>query len=207
MIDLDQLQPTRAVLLELRQELEQTIQGHAILERKRETLLRELWNLVSEVKHNEKEIRSCFARAYQVQREARLLMGATAMDFAALAPAANTESSVDIRAVMGVPLPLVRLQVTPLPFPYSPVGINPIFDELRNRWIEVGRKLATWTEMSGSAWRIATELERTQRRVRALETLLIPKYRAAIERIQALLDEQERDSFMRAKRAKEQRER
>jgi len=204
MIEPDQLPPTRAVLLDLRRELEQAVQGHDILERKRETLLRELWNLFGEVKHTEREVRERFARAYQVQREARLAMGIDAMRFAALAPAAETEYAVEARSVMGVALPLVTMRVEPLPFPYSPAGIRAIFDALRNRWIEVGQILGSWTEISGSVWRVAAELERTQRRVNALENLLIPKYRAAIQRIQMMLDEQEREGFLRTKRVKEQ---
>ncbi|MGA2713442.1 MAG: V-type ATP synthase subunit D [Bryobacteraceae bacterium] len=205
MIDPDQLPPTRAVLLDLRRELDQAVQGHAILERKRETLLRELWDLFSEVKHTEREVRERFALAYQVQREARLVMGMDAMRFAGLAPAAETEYAVEVRSVMGVSLPLVTMRVEPLPFPYSPAGIAAVFDELRTRWIEVGRILGSWTEISGSVWRVAAELEQTQRRVNALENLLIPKYQSAIQRIQVILDEQERESFMRTKRVKEQR--
>jgi V/A-type H+/Na+-transporting ATPase subunit D len=207
MIDPDQLPPTRTVLLDLRRELDQAIQGHAILEQKRETLLRELWGLFSEVKHTEREVRERFALAYKVQREARVTMGMDAMRFAALAPAANTEYAIETRSIMGVALPLVKMQVTPLPFPYSPAGISGIFDELRTRWVEVGQILGSWTEITGSVWRVAAELERTQRRVRVLENLLIPKYQAAIQRIQAILEEQERDSFMRTKRVKEKRER
>ena len=206
MIDPDQLPPTRTVLLDLRRELEQAIQGHAILERKRETLLRELWDLFSEVKHTEAEVHDRFAQAYRVEREARLIMGTDAMRFAALAPAATTEYSVSVRSVMGVSLPVVSLRVTPLPFPYSPAGVSAIFDELRARWVEVGQILGSWTELTGSVWRVAAELEKTQRRVKALENLLIPKYQAAIRRMQALLEEQERDSFLRTKRVKEQRE-
>ena len=206
MIDPDQLPPTRAVLLVLRRELDQAVQGHAILERKRETLLRELWDLFSEVKHTERDVRERFALAYKVQREARLAMGMDAMRFAALAPAAETEYSVEVRSVMGVSLPLVNMRVEPLPFPYSPAGISAVFDELRTRWIEAGQILGSWTEISSSVWRVAAELERAQRRVNALENLLIPKYQVSIQRVQVVLDEQERESFMRTKRVKEQRE-
>src|SRR6516162_4994745 len=126
MMNPDQLPPTRATLLELRRELDQAIQGHAILERKRETLLRELWDLFSEVKHTERDVRERFERAYTVQREARLLMGMDAMRFAALAPAAKTEYSVEVRSLMGVSLPLVTMRVEALAFPYSPAGIHAI---------------------------------------------------------------------------------
>lgn len=205
MTDPDRLPPTRAVLLDLRRDLDQAVQGHSILERKRETLLRELWDLFSDVKHTEREVRERFAVAYRVQREARLVMGMDAMRFAGLAPAAATEYAVEVRSVMGVSLPLVTMRVEPLPFPYSPGGIAPVFDELRTRWIEVGRILGSWTEISGSVWKVAAELEQTQRRVNALENLLIPKYQSAIQRIQVILDEQERESFMRTKRVKQQR--
>ena len=190
MIDPDRLPPTRSVLLDLRRELEQAVQGHAILEQKRETLLRELWNLFSEVKHTQREVRERFAAAYEVQREARLVMGMDAMRFAGLAPAAATEYSLEVRSVMGVLLPLVNMHVDPLPFPYSPAGISAVFDELRTRWIEVGKMLGPWAEMIGSIWKVAAELEQTERRVNALESLLIPSYQATIKRIEVTLEEQ-----------------
>jgi V/A-type H+-transporting ATPase subunit D len=207
MIDADQLPPTRTVLLDLRRELNHAVQGHAILERKRETLSRKLWDLLSEVKDTEREVRERFAAAYKVQREARLVMGIEAMRFAGLAPAATTEYSIEVSSVMGVSLPLVTIRVNPLPFPYSPAGISVVFDELRIKWIEVGKILGSWSGINGSVWRVVSELGRTQRRVKALEHLLIPKHQAAIQRIQAILDEQERESFMRSKRVKKQRER
>jgi V/A-type H+-transporting ATPase subunit D len=203
MTDLDQLPATRTTLLTLRSELDQARQGHAILERKREALLRELRNLLREVKHAEHDVREQFGLAYKVQREARVTMGRDAMRFAGLAPAARTDYSVDVRTVMGVALPVVALRVEPLPFPYSPSGIHPVFDELRVRWIEAGKTLGPWSEMIGSVWKVAGELQRTQRLVNALESILIPRYQASIRRIQAILEEQERESFSRTKRVKQ----
>jgi V/A-type H+-transporting ATPase subunit D len=190
-------------LLALRSEFDQARQGHAILERKREALLRELRDLLREVKHAEHDVREQFAHAYKVQREARVTMGQDAMRFAGLAPAARTVYSVDVRTVMGVALPVVALRVEPLPFPYSPGGIHPVFDELRVRWIEAGKTLGPWSQMIGSVWKLAGELQRTQRLVNALESILIPRYQASIRRIQAILEEQERESFSRTKRVKQ----
>jgi V/A-type H+-transporting ATPase subunit D len=203
MTDLDQLPATRTTLLTLRGELDNAGQGHAILERKREALLRELRDLLRQVNHAERDLRERFDLAYKVQREARVTMGRDAMGFAGLAPAAQTVYSVESRTVMGVALPLVALSVEPLPFPYSPGGIHPVFDELCVRWIEVGKALGPWSEMIGSIRMVADELQRTQRLVNALESILIPRYQAAIRRIQAILEEQERESFSRTKRVKQ----
>ncbi len=203
MTDLDQFAATRTVLLDLRRELEDAREGRAILERKREVLLRELWGLLREIKQTERDVREKFASAYAIQKEARLVMGFPAMQFAALAPAAETVSSIESRSVMGVPLPLAKVDVRPLPLSYSPAGISPIFDEVGTKWIEAGKTLGPWIEMTGSIWRVAMELERTQRRVNALDHLLIPKYESAIARIQSVLEGQERESFLRTKRAKD----
>lgn len=206
MIDPDQLPATRTALLDLRRALDEARQGHAILERKREILLRELWGMLGQMRQTDREVRERFARAYRVQREARLVMGMAAMQFAGLAPAAETDYSVGHRSLMGVSLPVVTMRVEPLPFPYSPAGISPVFDEVRVNWIEAGKVLGPWTQMIGSIGRLAAELERTQRRVKALENLVLPKYEVAILRIRAALEEQERASFLRTKRAKQRRE-
>ena len=203
MVDFDQLAATRTTLLDLRRELNEAREGRSILERKREVLLRELWGLLQQAKQTEQDVRACFSRAYAAQKEARLLMGMEAMRFAGLAPAAETDCSVDLRSIMGVALPLVSMNITPLPMSYSPAGISAAFDELRIKWIEAGRTLGPWIETIGSIWRVAEELERTQRRVNVLDHVLIPKYQSAIGRIQAALEEQERESFLRTKRMKE----
>jgi V/A-type H+/Na+-transporting ATPase subunit D len=203
MTDLDQLPATRTVLLDLRRELEDAREGRAILERKREVLLRELWGLLREIRQTEREVRERFAAAFALQKEARLVMGMEAMQFAALAPAAETVCSIETRSVMGVELPLASIEVRPLPLPYSPAGISSIFDELRTKWIEAAKTLGPWIEMNGSIWRVAAELELTQRRVNALDHLLIPQYQSAVARIQTVLEEQERESFLRAKRVKD----
>lgn len=206
MPDIDRLPPTRASLLRLRRELDEARRGYDLLERKREVLLRELSGLLHEVRHNEREVRERFRAAYHSLRESRLAMGSERVEWASLAPAARTRYRVDQRGVMGVALPRVRLQVDPLPLPYSPWGTSPSFDEARERWIEVGRNLGPWLETIGAVWRVAAELDRTQRRVNALEHVLIPQYKTAIGRIQAVLEEQEREAFAQAKRVKRQKE-
>ena len=201
-----QLPPTRTSLLLLRRRLDEAQQGHELLERKREVLLRELWSLLQQVAHHERDVRRRFAAAYRALSEARLASGSERIGWAALAPAAETRYRVDARTVMGVALPRVRLEVEPLPLPYSPFGTGAGFDEARERWLRVGEVLGSWVETIGAVWRVAADLEKTQRRVNALEHVLIPEYRAAIGRIEAAMEEQEREAFMRAKRVKERRE-
>ena len=198
--------PTRARLLELRRLRDEARAGHDLLERKREVLLREVWGLLRELNHHERDVRQRFGAAYAALREARLTMGSEGLAWSALAPAARTECLTESRSVMGVALPLVRVTLTPLPLPYSPFGTSVTMDRARQRWLEVGESLGSWAESYGSAWRASAELARTQRRVNALEKLLIPRYEAAIHAIEEALEEQERATFLRGKRVKEGKE-
>ncbi len=198
--------PTRARLLELRQRCNEARAGHDLLERKREVLLREVWGLLRELHDCERDVRGRFGAAYAALREARLTMGSEGLAWAALAPAARTTCTTEARSVMGVMLPLVHIQVTPLPLPYSPFGTSVTMDRARRRWLEVAEVLGAWAEAYGSVWRASAELARTQRRVNALEKLLIPRYEAAIQAIEAALEEQDRQSFLRAKRVKQRKE-
>jgi V/A-type H+-transporting ATPase subunit D len=199
--------PTRSRLLELRRLLAEARQGHAMLERKREVLLREVWGLLRELGHLEVQVRELFGNAYDALAEARLSMGSEGVAWAALAPAARIRCATEMRAVMGVALPLVHLEVEPLPMPYSPFGTSVAMDRARQRWLAAGELLGPWAETYGSVWRASAELARTQRRVNALEKLLIPGFEADIHRIENALEEQEREGFMRSKRVKERKER
>jgi V/A-type H+-transporting ATPase subunit D len=206
MVEAGQLPPTRTTLLRLRQDVAEANRGHSLLERKREVLQRELRGLIFAIRHDEKEVRERFETAYDAVREARLAMGSERLRWAALAPVAETTYGVGQRSVMGVDLPQVHWHLEPLHLPYSPYGVSSRFDEVRERWLEVGRDLGGWIESIGAIWRIAAELDRTQRRVNALEHVLIPELRGAIRHIESVLEEQEREAFTRAKRVKKQRE-
>jgi len=198
--------PTRARLLELRRTLVEARAGHAMLERKREVLLREVWGLLRELGHLERDVRRRFGVAYGALREARMAMGSEGLAWAALAPAARTTCVTEARSVMGVSLPLVHVDLEPLPLPYSPFGTSVTMDRTRQRWLEVGEVLGAWAETYSSVWRASAELARTHRRVNALEKLLIPDYEAAIHSIEETLEEQERATFLRGKRVKERKE-
>lgn len=74
--------------------------------------------------------------------------------------------------------------------------------EARARWLEVAEQLGRLAETTTTVWRLATELQQTQRRVNALEHILIPELEATIQHITDVLEEHDREAFVRAKRVK-----
>lgn len=197
-----QLPRTLASLLRLRQSLAEAREGYELLERKREVLLREVWRLMRDAGRHEEQVRDRFRAAHAALRTARLDAGSETVRWALLAPSARTTCRVEMRNLMGVTLPSVELSVVPERLTTSVGGTPVALDDTRRRWLEVAEVLARWAETSGSAWRVAAELARTQRRVAALEQVLIPEFEEGIRAIEASLEEADREGFVRTKRVK-----
>ena len=202
MADLLNLPPTRSTLLHLQQELEQARRGYDLLERKREVLARELLLLIHDAEKAEAEARKCFSAAYDALTEARMRMGTDRLNSISLAPTAKMEARVAQRSVMGVIVPLVNLDIEPLPLAYGLGDTSAALDEARERWIDVAQVLGRLAETTTTVWRLSIELQKTMRRVNALEHIVIPRYEATIHHISSTLEEQEREAFVRAKSVK-----
>lgn len=194
--------PTRSTLLRLREQLDQARNGHALLEHKREVLAHELLVMLDEAEKTEAEARTRFAKAYESLFEVRIRMGSDRLSWASLAHAADIKTDVALQSIMGVPVPIVQLEVIPLPMPYSLGETSAALDEARARWLYVAAILGRLAGTSTAVWRLATELRKTQRRANALKHVLIPQLEETVQAITELLEEQEREAFVRAKRVK-----
>lgn len=194
--------PTRSNLLRLREELKQAREGYDLLQRKREVLVRELLEMIDDAEAVEREARIRFQTAYEVLQEARMSMGIDRLRWISLAQGGEVNARVTLRGVMGVAVPIVQARVTVLPLPYGLGDTSASLDEARERWREAVELLGHLAEAVTTAWRLAVELRRTQRRVSALEHNFIPQYEATLHAIAQVLEEQEREDFVHAKRVK-----
>jgi V/A-type H+/Na+-transporting ATPase subunit D len=75
--------------------------------------------------------------------------------------------------------------------------------EARKRWLEVLDFLGRLAETTVTVWRLAMEVHKTQRRVNALEDIIIPRYGTTIRYIEGALEEEEREEIVYAKKVKE----
>jgi V/A-type H+-transporting ATPase subunit D len=194
--------PTRGNLLRLQDEVAQLHEGHDLLYRKREVLMRELFDMLADAEHIQEEAEEVFRHAHEAIRQARLQMGMDRLHWITLAPGAHVSVKVRERPIMGVVGYLVDLKIETLPSPYGPADTSVAVDEARERWLEVTQLLGELAETVLTAWRLAVELKKTQRRVNALEDIIIPRYESTLERIAAALDEEEREEIVRAKKVK-----
>lgn len=207
MADRLDVSPTQGVLLDLQQDLERIRSGHDLLDRKREALLRALMERLEEAERLQEEARRRVAGAREAVEEARVRLGTERLRSVALQPAAHVEAEVRTRSVMGVRVPVVDLDVQRADLPYGLAGTSAVLDEARERWLELVRLLADLVEAVSTVWRLGTELRKTQRRVNALESIIIPRYENTLSYIGQVLEEEDREDVVRAKKVKELRHR
>ncbi len=187
--------PTRTNLLRLKSELAFARSGYELLEQKREILLLELKRFTARAIEAEQQTTQTMAAAFEALQEAQFVTGVSGVVSASRA--VNIESNLFLRErrVMGVPLPAVELQMRGTPPYYGPSGTSVWTDEAVRRFKEALAALAALAECRISVLRLAKEIQKTIRRVNALERIFIPDYEDNLHHVEAALEEADREAF------------
>lgn len=202
MADRLDVSPTQGNLLRLQEELEQIRRGHDLLDRKQEILIQKLMEMITEAEGVEEEAQDRFRAAHEAMRKARMRMGTDRLRWISLASGVEISTKVRTRSIMGARVPVVQVDIKSQDLPYGLGDTTAALDEARERWLEVARLLGRLTEMTITVWRLAMELRKTHRRVNALESTMIPQYENTVSYIEQVLEEEDREDIVRAKKVK-----
>ena len=195
--------PTRSNLLKSRESLQLAKEGYNLLDQKREVLLMELMQIVHELGELERRMEEKSKEAFAALESALLSMGNEAVRWAALSVLKEREISLLQRSVMGVPVAAIQgSEGVDIGLQASPEGTGPALDEVRQKFNELLPIIYEWSEAESSVWRLATEIKKTQRRVNALENIFIPEYESTVKTIEEVLEESDREEFIRKKKVK-----
>ncbi|HQE91505.1 MAG TPA: V-type ATP synthase subunit D [Anaerolineae bacterium] len=197
-----QIAPTRSNLFRTRQALKLAQEGYEILDKKREVLTTELIRHAHDAAAQQTRVWEKLGTAYQALTEARLSMGQERLEWTALAVNKTVEVEIKLRSIMGVVIPTVEAHGEPPDMPYGLGDTTVALDEAVTRFRAVLDEIPALSEMMTSVWRLARELQKTQRRVNALQYIFIPEYEATIRSIESALEEREREETFRLKRLK-----
>ena len=201
---------TRMELLARKAQIALATQGRELLEQKRTALLRELMRVADRVMAGSDALQGAAARARQALARAESQAGAEAVRSAAMATRAELTLEVQAANVMGVSVPAIEQRLvarSAFGRGYCPVGVSVTVDEAAAAF---EAEVDSLIELAGSELRLtrlAAEIQRTSRRVNALEHVLIPRLVAERDFIQMALDERERADHFRLKRVKKALER
>ena len=198
------LPPTKSNLFRLQRELRFVREGHDLLDRKREVLIMELMQVMHTIKRLQRELAERLEGAYDTFRAAYIDMGSEEIERANFAYLEPLELQVREHSVMGVPLPQVSAVHTPRRVQVGMLGTSASFDHAVTQFNAVLPLLLEYAQASITVARLATEIQKTQRRVKALENIFIPDTSDTIKHIRDVLEESDREDFFRRKQVKKQ---
>ncbi len=198
--------PTKSKLIETKRSLSLAREGHTLLDKKRNVLIRELMKLIDEAKTVQNKTEKIFVDAYEALMEANLYFGIENVEEISFGIDEFNDLNVRLRSVMGVEVPEIPDIDEKMNISYGSTKTNEKLDAARKAFANVLNLTAKLTQIETSVYRLAVEIKRTQRRVNALEYVLIPQYEETVKFIESYLEENERDDFFRMKRLKQRRE-
>lgn len=196
---------TRMALLAARRQLEVARAGVALLEQKREALLRELYREVPTIVEAEESLEVAAASARLALTGAQVRIGAEPV--AAAAAAAEGEVAVEIvgATVMGVPVPMVRPRTLRRPVAArgrAPEASGPTIELAADAFEEELTLALRVANLESRMRRLAREIRRTSNRVNALRMRVVPTLEAEGRAITFALEQREREDHYRLKRVK-----
>ena len=191
--------PTKGNLILAKNSLALANQGYELMDKKRNILIRELMELIDQAKDIQEQIDSTFTHAYKCLQHANIEHGISLVSQLAYTVPIEDSIKIKSRSIMGTEIPLVD---------YTPDENQPTYsfsttDESIDRPREAFRKVKELTiklsMIENAAYRLATNIKKTQKRANALKNITIPTYTTLVSSISNALEEKEREEFTRLK--------
>jgi V/A-type H+-transporting ATPase subunit D len=194
--------PTKSNLIKSKSLLELSQKGFELLDKKRNVLIKEIMDLMDEAKNIQEKIRVTFEEAYEALQVVNITLGIQNVEEIALSIPKDETYEILLKSVMGVEIPTIRYETKDMVPNYGFHRTNPALDIAVLKFGETKYLIYELTQIENSVYKLAKEIEKTQKRANALENIQIPKYKSQVKYIEEVLEEKEREDFFRLKRLK-----
>lgn len=174
-------------------------QGYELMDKKRNILIRELMNLIEEAKTIQTQIDTTFTEAYQALQQANIEVGIHYVQQIAQAIPVENGVRIKTRSIMGTEIPLVEHEEEKRVPYYGFYNSSESVDAAREGFLKVKELTLKLSMVENSAYRLATNIKKTQKRANALKNITIPHYEQLTKDISNALEEKEREEFTRLK--------
>lgn len=199
--------PTRMELTRLKKKLVTARRGHKLLKDKRDELMRQFLELVKVNMALRQKVEEGINRSNKNFVLARAGMSAQALNSALIAPKQEVSIEVDTKNIMSVDIPKFYYKTrTPDPndiYSYGFAFTSADLDDAVKSLADILPDMLKLAEVEKSCQLMAAEIEKTRRRVNALEHVMIPETQAGIKFITMKLDENERSTQVRLMKLKD----
>ena len=190
--------PTRMELSKLKKKLVSAQRGHKLLKDKRDELMRQFMILIKENRQLRAEVEAAIAEADRYMAVAGSVMQREVLETALMLPKQEVELEVGEKNVMSVYIPVFspkyRTSDTNDIYSYGTAFTSTDLDGAVNALSDIFPKMIRLAEVEKACQLMADEIEKTRRRVNALEHIMIPDYQETIKFITMKLSENERST-------------
>lgn len=191
--------PTKGNLILAKNSLALANQGYELMDKKRNILIRELMELIDQAKDIQEQIDSTFTHAYKCLQHANIEHGISLVSQLSYTVPIEDSIKIKSRSIMGTEIPLVDYTPDENQPTYSFSTTDESIDRAREAFRKVKELTIKLSMIENAAYRLATNIKKTQKRANALKNITIPTYTTLVSSISNALEEKEREEFTRLK--------
>jgi len=199
--------PTRMELTRLKGKLRTAMRGHKLLKDKRDELMKQFLETMREAKSLRAEVEEELMTVHGAFTVASALMSSQAIEQALMFPKQSVELTMDFKNIMSVNVPQYHFKTKTESesdiYPYSFASTSGELDTAVDALGKVFTKMLKLAQIEKAGQLMAEEIEKTRRRVNALEYIMIPDTQEAIRYITMKLDENDRSATTRLMKVKD----
>ena len=199
--------PTRMVLNQLKGRLKTARRGHKLLKDKRDELMRQFMDVVKLNKQLRTRVEEGLTAAFAAQQVASSIMSSEMLEQALLYPRQSVELNMSFKNIMSVNVPIYTFKTAnddPSEiYPYGFAQTSGELDDALSQLSKVFEDMLELAQVEKTMQLLAEEIEKTRRRVNALEYVMIPELEGNIKYITMKLEENENATKVRLIKVKE----
>ncbi len=201
------INPTRMELSRLKGRLKTSQRGHKLLKDKRDELMKQFMNVVRENRTLRQRVEEGLMRAHGSFTVAAALMSPEMLEQALLYPKQAVELDMTFQNIMSVNVPKYSFKTKSDDpgeiYPYGFAATSGELDDAVSAMAQVFQDMLRLAEIEKTSQLLAEEIEKTRRRVNALEYVKIPEMKTNIKYITMKLEENERSNTIRLMKVKD----
>lgn len=198
------IKPTRSELLKVKKQIKLAKSGYSLLKKKRDGLILEFFEILKKAKTLRQELVDEYKIALEKINIARTMEGDLKVKSIAMAIKEIPDINLSTKNVMGVKVPKIESSEIKKAFMDRGYGVynSSAIDEAAEAYEKVVEKILLAAEVETSMRKLLNEIEKTKRRVNALEFVVMPRLEGNSAFIRLRLEEMERENIFRLKRIK-----
>lgn len=199
------VKPTRSELQEIQKKIKLSQNGHKLLKMKRDGLILEFFKILNQAKNVREELDKAYNLAVEKSNLAMAVNGSVVLKSTSFS--VSTIPTIDVKTsnIMGIIVPKIKgedIHKNIYNRGYGIIGTNAYIDDVAEKYEILVEKIIKAAELETSMKRLLDDIEKTKRRVNALEFKVIPELQESVSFIKLRLEEMERESITSLKKIK-----